>query len=180
MKRSPLNILAAACAAIASFSAFVAQANPVLKSRGTVEHSSEGGTAARSSLATRGSYGAMAGHRGLVADGEGNVAGGAASGFTTDSGGQGLRTRKFKRSDDGSFNASGQSSASGTNGSADRSGSFTRNADGTATGERSTTMTNANTGVSFDASTSYDKGAGGSRSASCKDASGSTVACFSR
>jgi hypothetical protein len=180
MKRSILNLLAAVCATIVSVNVPMAQADTALKARGTVAHSAEGGTAARSSLATRGSHGALAGNRGLVANGEGNAAGGATSGFTTDSGGQGLRARKFKRSDDGSFNASGQSRASGANGSADRSGSFTRNADGTASGEQSTTMTNANTGVTFDASTTYDKGSGASRSASCKDASGSTVPCFSR
>ena len=155
MKRSTLNFLAVAYAAIALFNVSVAQADPVLRTRGTVAQTEEGGLAARSSLATHGSNGALTAQRGLVADGEGNVAGGAASGFTTDSGSHGLRTRKFHRSADGTVNANGQSSASGANGSADRSGGFTHNVGDTASGERSTTITNANTGVTFEGSTTY-------------------------
>jgi hypothetical protein len=135
------------------------------------------GRAARS---FQGDRGAAAGQRAIASDGQGHVAGAAGSGFTTDSGAQGQRSRRFNRTSDGAITASGQGSASGDNGSASRSGSFNRNADGTASGDRSTTVTDANTGVTFDASTSYEKGSGVSRSASCKDAAGNTVTCGSR
>jgi len=133
----------------------------------------------RSNFAAHGSHGAAAGQNGVVADGQGNATGAARSGFTTAPGGQGLRWAQFNRTSDGAVNASGQATASGTNGSAERSGSFTRSADGSASGERSTTLTNTNTGTTFDGSASYTKGSGITRSASCKDAAGNTVACGS-
>ncbi|WP_280155503.1 hypothetical protein [Piscinibacter sp. XHJ-5] len=134
----------------------------------------------RSTFAAHGSHATLAGQKGLVADGQGNAAGAARSGFTTASGGQGQRSAQFNRTSDGAAAASGQATASGSNGSAERSGSFTRDADGSASGERSTTVTNANTGVTYDGSTTYTKGAGVSRTGGCKDASGNSVSCVSR
>lgn len=168
------------CAAITSLNAPLVQAEPRFRSFGVAGQTVQGGLAGRSAFASHGDRGAIAGQRGIVGDGQGNVAGASAGGFTTESGGHGQRTRRFSRSSDGSASASGQGSVSGQNGSANRSGSFTRNADGSASGERSTTATNANTGVTFDASTSYTKGSGVTRSATCTDAAGNTVACLSR
>jgi hypothetical protein len=175
-----LTFIAVTCTAITSFAALAAQAEPVINSRGNAWQTAPGGLAGRSAVTAQGSNGALAGWRGITGDGQGNVVGSNAGGFTTESGGQGLRTRNFNRSSNGSLNASGLASASGANGSADRSGSFTRNADGSASGERSTTLTNANTGVTLDGSTTYTKGSGVSRTASCKDAAGNTVSCGSR
>lgn len=58
-----------------------------------------------------------------------------------------------------------------------RSGSFTRKSDGTASAQRSATATNKETGVTYSGSTTWEKGSGVTREASCKDASGNTVAC---
>ena len=138
------------------------------------------GLAAKSAGSVRGTHGVAAARQGIVADGQGNAAGGSQRGFATETGAHGGRTSRFRRSSDGSINASTNAYASGSNGTAQRSGSFTRSANGTASGERSTTVTNANTGVTLDASTSYDKDNGINRSASCRDASGNTVTCGSR
>ncbi len=133
-----------------------------------------------SRVAVHGEHGAAGGQRGLSADGQGNVVAGSTSGFTLARGGQGQRQASVERSADGSVDAQAQASVRGNRGSADRSASLTRNADGTASAERSTTATNSNTGVTFDASASYSKGSGVTRTASCKDAAGNTVACGSR
>jgi hypothetical protein len=134
---------------------------------------------ARKTFSAQGNNGALAGQRGLVADGQGNVNAGSAGAFNT-ANGQGLRTSKVQRSSDGSINASTNGSASGTNGSANSSSSFTRSADGSsASGSRNTSATNSNTGVTYDGSTTYTKGSGFSRSGSCTDASGNTVTCGS-
>jgi hypothetical protein len=132
---------------------------------------------------------ALAGFGVLVAQAEpvfngsrvGNVAATSSGAFTTTNGAEGARSLRFKRSDDGSVDASGQRHVSGDNGSAKRSTSYTRDADGNASGERSTTATNANTGATVDASTTYTKGSGSGlgRSASCKDAAGNSVTCGS-
>jgi hypothetical protein len=123
-----------------------------------------------------------AGRRGVNGDGQGNLSGAAGSGFSTASGGQGLRTRSFERNADGSVSARNEASASTANGgSASSQSSFTRSADGSsASGERSTSVSNTRTGVTFDGSTSYAKGSGFSRSASCTDAAGNTVSCGNR
>jgi hypothetical protein len=178
---SKFTTISVACAAILSFTVMVAaQADPVIHSRGAAAQTAGGGFVARSTLAAQGGSGALGGQRGFVADGRGNVSGATGSGFTTASGGQGLRMGKVNRTSDGALTASWDAAASGQNGSADRSRSFTRSADGSAFGERSTTITNANTGVTFDGATTYSKGSGVSRSASCMDAAGNTVACTSR
>jgi hypothetical protein len=172
--------VAAVFAAVVFSNLSVAQADPGLHARVRGATTIEGGYAARSTASAHGEHGAAAGRRGIVADGQGNVKGAASGAFTTQSGVQGARNARINRSSDGSATASGQASVSGASGSADRSGSYTRNADGTASGERGTTVTNANTGVTFDAATTYNKGSGVSRSASCKDAAGNSVTCFSR
>lgn len=171
--------IAVACVAIAGFSALVAQAEPLLNGKRIVNETAAGGLSARAAGSIQSSTLDAAGQRRVFGDGQGNVAGTRSGAFTTAGGAEGARSLRFKRSDDGSVNASSQGSVNGANGSADRSASYTRNADGSASGERSTTATNANTGVTLDASTTYTKGSGFSRSASCKDAAGNTVTCGS-
>lgn len=90
------------------------------------------------------------GRAGVRSDGNGNVHGAAGSGFSTDAGGQGLRTRSFNRSSDGSVSAQSQGHATTAN------------------------------GTTFDGSTTYTKGSGFSRSASCRDAAGNAVSCAPR
>jgi hypothetical protein len=176
---SKLICVAAVCAVMTSFATPAAHADSVFGGR-TVAQRSNGGIVGQSNVAAQGSRGTFRGLRGVVSDGEGNVSGATGSAFATAGGGQGSRSARFDRTSDGAITATGQASASGANGSADRSGSFTKSADGAASGERSTTLTNANTGVTFAGSTTYTKGAGFSRSASCKDAAGNTVSCGSR
>lgn len=136
--------------------------------------------AARANTAVHGEQGAYGRRQAIVGDGAGNVAGANQGAFTTQSGAQGARSSRFKRGADGSVQADSHGAVSGDKGSAQRDASFTRTADGSASGERTTTATNNKTGVTYDASTSYSKGSGISRSASCTDASGNSVACISR
>jgi hypothetical protein len=77
----------------------------------------------------------------------------------------------------GSATRSGRFAASGANGSVDSSGSATRNADGSYSGNRSTTATNKATGNTYNGSTTYDSTNGVSRSATCTDAMGNSIAC---
>jgi len=94
---------------------------------------------------------ATAAHRRVVTDGQGNVNAAGGGGFVTATGSQGQRSARF-----------------------------TRSADGSASGEGQTTVTNARTGVTYDGTTSYSKGSGVTRTASCQDAAGNTVACGAR
>lgn len=114
-----------------------------------------------------------------ISDGQGNAAARRGGAFTTADGTQGQRSTQYRRSDDGSVDASRIGSVSGDKGSAEGSRSFERGADGEASGQRSTTATRAETGVTYEGSTTYTKGSGFSRSASCVDASGATVTCGS-
>ncbi len=132
---------------------------------------------ARQRYALVGDSAAAAGHRGLVADGQGHAAGASRAGVTTASGGQGLRTRAFERSSDGSAAARGEASYSGPKVSAQRSGSATRSADGSASAERSGSITRAETGHTVSSSASYTQGDGVSRSVSCTDAAGQSIDC---
>ena len=177
---SPLIFMTVAGMAIATVAAPLAHADPAFGARRVAAETSSGGLVGRTAVGARGNYGTFRGLRGFGADGEGNVAAAGASGFATASGGQGWRSADFNRSAEGTVTANGAASASGANWSADRNGSYTKNADGTASGQRSATATNANTGVTFDASTTYAKGAGVTRSGSCKDAAGTTVTCGAR
>lgn len=176
-----LQFLAAASALFGTLAALPAQAQPALDGHARTFQGADGGRAAHAGATVNGSRLKASRQQGAAADGQGNVGAGKGGGFTTASGGQGLRSRQFNRSADGSANASGQGALTTANGSsADRSGSFTRDADGNASGDRSTTATNANTGMTMDASTSYTKGSGISRSTTCHDAAGNTVSCGAR
>jgi hypothetical protein len=146
-----IKMLAVAAVATVSFAWLAtARAEPRVHADRVANQTAQGGLALRSGAAFNGSNVDAAGQRRLLGDGQGNVSASGNSGFTTASGSTGQRSTRF-----------------------------TRSADGTAAGERHTTATNANTGVTFDASTAYTQGSGISRSATCKDAAGNTVACGS-
>jgi hypothetical protein len=148
-----LHTFVAACASLAGITVLVGQvqAQPVVDAYGRAARGAQGGLAARSGATVQGNRGLAARQQAVVADGQGNVNANGSAGFATQNGSHGTST-----------------------------GSYTHNADGTASAGRSTTATNGNTGVTLDASTTYTQGSGVSRSASCKDAAGNTVACGSR
>ncbi|TFZ05931.1 hypothetical protein EZ313_04570 [Ramlibacter henchirensis] len=138
------------------------------------------GSAASLSYAEPGGL-AMHRHGGFAAGSQGELAGASARGFSTASGGQGLRVGKVQRQADGSASASMNASATTSQGGTyERQGTYSRDAQGNGTAQRSTQMTNAQTGVTMDASRAYTSGSGVSRSATCHDASGNTVSCGSR
>lgn len=169
----------AACLALVMLAATPAHAEDVVRAAGRAAGSAQGPWAGRSAFTAHGDHLSAAGQRRFAADDQGNASAVSGSGLRTTAGGQGLRTRSFNRSADGSVAAHNQASATTAHGgSASSQSSLTRYADGSASGERGTTLTNADTGVTFDGSTSYTKGSGFSRSASCKDAAGS-VSCGS-
>lgn len=138
-------------AALALATGLAAQAEPLLQGKRIVTDTAQGGLAVRSAGAVQSGKLDAAGQRRLVTDGQGNVSASGSGAFETASGLQGTRSARFTRSADGSG----------------------------ASGQRSTSVTNTNTGVTFDGSTTATQGSGVSRSASCKDAAGNTVACGS-
>lgn len=169
------RLLALVAAALCGASA--AHAQPVFDAAGGARQLANGGRAASQGATLRGSEGFASRRRGAVTDGNGNLAAGSATGFSTANGGQGLRTRSVQRQSDGSIDAGLNASATGANGGTyNRTGNFTRDADGNATGSRTLSATNGD-GKSIDASTSYTQGSGFERSATCHDAGGNTVSC---
>jgi len=115
--------------------------------------------------------------RRVVTDGEGNVESTRGAVF------KGAEGRSFKRgahntrSADGSATHESGMSATGAKGSIDSQGSATRDASGAVTQQRSTTATSAATGNSVETSTSYNKDTGRTRTTTCFDATGATIAC---
>lgn len=124
--------------------------------------------------------GAFARGRATVTDGAGNggtVSGGAVRG---PNGGTGARAGSTTWNADGSANHSSGFQASGSQGNVQSSGSATRGADGSLNQSRTTTATNAATGNTMTSSESYTKGSGVTRTTTCADAAGNTIACPSR
>jgi hypothetical protein len=176
-------------------------------SAGLVRKNPQGGiTAVSGEKVTGQNGGTFAGARGGVTDGQGNAVGGSASKATGANGGTFARAGRFQKSADGSASRSGGFAASNANGSASRSavaqrnadgsasrssqaavtgakgsaatsGSATRSADGTVNANRETTATSAATGNSADVKSSYTSGSGASRTVTCTNAAGQTIAC---
>lgn len=121
--------------------------------------------------------GRVVGGRGIVTDGQGNVAAGSANCARSQSA-QGCRAGVTTRSADGSVSHQSGLQASGANGSIDSSGGFTRSADGTIDQGRSTTATGQNGSVSVDGS--YTSDTGRSRTVTCTDSSGAVITCPTR
>ena len=121
--------------------------------------------------------GRLVGGRGIVTDGEGNVATRSANCARGQSA-QGCRAGGTTRSADGSLSHQSGLQASGANGALDSSGGFTRSADGTIDQGRSTTATGQNGAVTVDGA--YTSDTGRSRTVTCTDASGAVIACPTR
>ncbi|MFM9979045.1 MAG: hypothetical protein ACKVOP_13500 [Sphingomonadaceae bacterium] len=97
--------------------------------------------------------------------------------FKAANGAWGARASQTTVNPDGSATRRGGFAASGARGSVASEGSAARNADGTYSGSRATTATNAATGNTYKGSTTYDSTNGVTRSATCTDATGNTIAC---
>jgi hypothetical protein len=104
------------------------------------------------------------------------TAGGGA--FRTPSGAQGVRASGTTVNADGSATRRGGVAVEGARGSVVSGGSTTRNPDGTYSGGRTTTATGAN--GSATATSTWDSTNGASRTVTCKDPAGNTVACPQR
>jgi hypothetical protein len=102
----------------------------------------------------------------------------AASGgaFAGPNGAKGMRASQTTVNADGSASRTGGFATSGTQGTVQSSGSATRTADGVVSGERTTSATGAQGGT-YNASTTYQSGQGVTRTATCSNAAGDTVAC---
>lgn len=124
--------------------------------------------------------GSFANGRRVQSDAAGNEYGASGAAATTANGGRFNRAGTFSRSADGSSTRQGGYQASGQQGSIVSSGSSTRNADGTVYGDRNTQINNAKTGINKDIDTSYATGQGVTRTATCTDAMGVSVACPTR
>lgn len=118
--------------------------------------------------------------RRVVTDGAGNATGVSGGAATTANGGQYKRKAQFNRAADGSASRQGSVEASGQNGSLTSAGSATKNSDGTVNASRESEITNAKTDITKNNSATYNTEQGLTRSSSCTDATGASVACPSR
>jgi hypothetical protein len=96
--------------------------------------------------------------------------------FQGANGAKGMRTSQTTVNTDGSASRTGGFAASGSQGTVQSSGSANRAADGTVSGERTTSATGAQGGT-YNANTTYQSGQGVTRTATCTNAAGETVAC---
>lgn len=113
-------------------------------------------------------------------DGAGNavVATGAAA--RGPNGASAARAGVTSRSADGAVQHKSGMRAESAKGSVASSGSATRSADGTITQNRTTTATSATSGNSAQSTSSYNKESGRTRTTTCYDAAGATIACPAR
>jgi hypothetical protein len=113
-------------------------------------------------------------------DGEGNATvatGAAARGLN---GATAARAGLTTRGADGSIQHDSGMRAEGTKGSVASSGSASRSAAGAVTQNRTTTATSATSGNSVQSTSSYNKDSGRTRTTTCYDAAGATIACPAR
>lgn len=147
-------------------------------SRRVVRPNAAGGTTATAITAHEGPNGGKyVRGRGLATDGQGDaryVSGGA---FKGPDGATGGRAGTTSRSADGSMTHQSGMTAQGARGSVQSSGSATRDASGNVSQSRTSTATSAATGDTIKTSESYTSGSGVTRSASCFDAGGNSIAC---
>jgi hypothetical protein len=95
-------------------------------------------------------------------------------------GGSAARAGKTTIAADGSATHQSGVVAQSAKGSVESSGGATRDAAGNVTQARSSTVTSATTGNTMNTSSSYSKDTGVTRSASCYNASGVSIACPTR
>jgi hypothetical protein len=172
-----ITLAAAVAAAFFTFGT-VSNVDAVAK-RGKVANA-DGGVTAGAAASRTTSKGTRNSARAVKTDAAGNKVGGSASSTTLANGGTAARAGKFQKNADGSASRQGAMSASGAKGSVSSSGGTTRNADGTVSGSRDTQATNNATGNSANVNSTYQSGQGVTRTATCTDAVGATIACPSR
>lgn len=160
----------------AGFTTFSAEA----ASRRVVHGNADGGVTASAVTARQGASGVAVRGRAVRTDGQGNataVSGGAVKGVN---GGSAARAGKTTVAVDGSATHQSGVTAQSAKGSLESSGSATRDAAGNVTQARSSTVTSATTGNTLNTSSSYSKDTGVTRSASCYNAAGASIACPTR
>ena len=107
-----------------------AQAQPAVDVSRSTRQGVDGSLAARGATQFNGSQLDAVRRGNAVSDGQGNAAAWRGGAFTTADGTQGQRSTQYRRSDDGSVDASRNGSVSGDKGSAESSRSYERSADG--------------------------------------------------
>ena len=133
--------------------ALAAPAEAQARSRHSVEHNADGSTGPQTGVA----------HTGVARSGPNGAV---------------LRGRTAATDGQGNASVTSRGVAAGAQGGvATRQGSTTRSADGSVTQARTSTATSAATGNSVQAQSSYSQASGLSRSFTCYDASGTTMAC---
>jgi hypothetical protein len=169
MTNKTLMMLAASVCAIAVVGAGVADAR-----EGRVRARGENGVVTG---AVGPSGGATVRGRGAVQNPDGSVTAGSAGAVRTPAGNAAVRASTTTVNPDGSAVRRSGFAAQGANGaSAVSEGTTTRNADGTYDSTRNTQATTA-TGNTYQGTTTYDPTTGVTRSTTCTDASGATIAC---
>ena len=149
-------------------------------SRRVVHDNAQGGVTASTVGAKQGANGTAVRGRAVRTDGQGNataVSGAAVKGVN---GGTAVRAGKTTLAADGSAQHQSGLSAQSAKGSVESSGTASRDAAGNVTQARSSTLTSATTGDTMKTSSSYSKDSGVTRSASCYNASGASIACPTR
>lgn len=113
-------------------------------------------------------------------DGAGNAAVATGAAARGPNGARAVRAGLTTRSADGTVQHKSGMRAEGAKGSVASGGSAIRSADGTITQDRTTTATSATSGNSVQSTGSYNKDSGRTRTTTCYDAAGATIACPAR
>jgi len=113
-------------------------------------------------------------------DGAGNAAVATGTAVRGANGASAARAGLTTRSADGTVQHRSGMRAEGAKGSVASAGSATRSADGAVTQNRTTTATSATSGNSVQSTSSYNKDSGRTRTTTCYDAAGATIACPAR
>ncbi|MBS0318965.1 MAG: hypothetical protein JSR18_00360 [Proteobacteria bacterium] len=160
----------------------VATATPAAAyTRHVVHGNAEGGKTATTVVGREGPDGGAYGRaRVTKTDGQGDVTTAGGSAFRGPNGAKGARAGKTTVNADGSATHASGFAASGSKGTVASQGSATRDASGNIDQSRTTTATSATTGNSVKATESYNSETGVTRSATCYNASGATIACPTR
>jgi hypothetical protein len=113
-------------------------------------------------------------------DGDGNATVATGAAVRSSSGASAARAGRTTRSADGTLQHDSSMRAVGAKGSVTSSGSATRSADGAITQNRTTAATSATSGNSVRSTSSYNEDSGRTRTTTCYDAAGATIACPAR
>jgi hypothetical protein len=121
-----------------------------------------------------------ASRRVVKTDGQGNASVASAAAVRAPNGARAVRTGKTSVAADGSAQHESGIRVQSAKGSVQSSGTSSRDAAGNVTQARSSTITSAATGDTMRTSSAYSKDTGLTRSASCYNASGASIACPAR